>query len=116
MTRPYRRVYRSDPRRRRGKVIGVKCKRRQRRHRDDSSRRHFTPNHREFTNPEQVQRQEPPLPAQIKLILFNGTAPVGTLVNGISMYSTAGEAYIMDAAGNATLQSPHENENNYWVF
>ena len=32
------------------------------------------------------------------------------------MYSTAGEAFIMDAAGNATLQSPHENENNYWVF
>ena len=51
-----------------------------------------------------------------QLILFDGTAPVGTLVNGISMYSTAGEAYIMDAAGNATLQSPHENENNYWVF
>ena len=51
-----------------------------------------------------------------QLILFDGTAPVGTLTNGISMYSTAGEAYIMDAAGNATLQSPHDLVTNNWIF
>lgn len=51
-----------------------------------------------------------------QLILFDGTAPVGTLTNGISLYSTAGELRVMDAAGNATLLSPHENINNYWVF
>ena len=50
------------------------------------------------------------------LDIFDGTAPVGTLANGISIYSSAGEGYIMDAAGNTTLQTPHENENNYWVF
>jgi hypothetical protein len=43
-------------------------------------------------------------------------APVGTLVNGISIYSSAGEAYIMDAAGNTTLQSPHDPSTNYWIF
>lgn len=51
-----------------------------------------------------------------KLDIFDGTAPVGTLANGISLYSTAGELRVMDAAGNATLLSPHENEHNYWVF
>jgi hypothetical protein len=51
-----------------------------------------------------------------KLDIFDGTAPVGTLANGISLYSTAGELRVMDAAGNATLLSPHENDNNYWVF
>ncbi len=50
------------------------------------------------------------------LDIFDGTAPVGTLANGISLYSTAGELRVMDAAGNATLLSPHENVNNYWVF
>ncbi|MBI2627401.1 hypothetical protein HYW72_00535 [Candidatus Nomurabacteria bacterium] len=50
------------------------------------------------------------------LDIFDGTAPVGTLANGISIYSTSGEGYMMDAAGNATLQTPHENVNNYWVF
>ncbi|MFA6251396.1 MAG: hypothetical protein WC603_02100 [Candidatus Paceibacterota bacterium] len=50
------------------------------------------------------------------LDIFDGTAPVGTLTNGISLYSTAGELRVMDAAGNATLLSPHENINNYWVF
>ena len=48
--------------------------------------------------------------------IFNGTAPVGTLTNGISIYSSAGECYIMDAAGNATLQSPHEKGTNLWIF
>lgn len=50
------------------------------------------------------------------LNIFNGTAPVGTLTNGISLYSSSGEAYVMDAAGNATLFSPHDAETNEWVF
>jgi len=50
------------------------------------------------------------------LNIFNGTAPVGTLANGISIYSAAGEAYVMDAAGNATLFSPHDKETNEWIF
>jgi hypothetical protein len=50
------------------------------------------------------------------LDIFNGTAPVGTLANGISIYSSSGEAYVMDAAGNATLFSPHDAETNEWIF
>jgi len=50
------------------------------------------------------------------LNIFNGTAPVGTLTNGISLYSSSGEAYVMDAAGNATLFSPHDAKTNEWVF
>ena len=48
--------------------------------------------------------------------IFNGTAPVGTLTNGISLYSSSGEAYVMDAAGNATLFSPHDRDTNEWIF
>ena len=51
-----------------------------------------------------------------RLDIFNGTAPVGTLSNGISIYSSSGEAYVMDAAGNATLFSPHDAETNEWIF
>lgn len=47
--------------------------------------------------------------------IFNGTAPVGTLANGISIYSSAGEGYMMDAAGNATLQTPHDKDG-YWIY
>ena len=50
------------------------------------------------------------------LDIFNGTAPVGTLTNGISIYSSSGEAYVMDAAGNATLFSPNDAETNEWIF
>jgi hypothetical protein len=50
------------------------------------------------------------------LNIFDGTAPVGTLANGISIYSSSGEAYVMDAAGNATLFSPHDAETNEWIF
>jgi len=50
------------------------------------------------------------------LNIFDGTAPVGTLTNGISIYSSSGEAYVMDAAGNATLFSPHDAETNEWIF
>ena len=39
--------------------------------------------------------------------IFNGTAPVGTLANGISLYSALGELNVLDAAGNNTLLSPH---------
>jgi hypothetical protein len=48
--------------------------------------------------------------------IFNGTAPVGTLANGISLYSTSGELRVMDAAGNATLLSPHDKKTNEWVY
>lgn len=51
-----------------------------------------------------------------RLDIFDGTAPVGTLANGVSFYSTAGEARVMDAAGNATLLSPHDAETNEWIF
>ena len=47
--------------------------------------------------------------------IFDGTAPVGTLTNGISLYSTAGELRVMDSGGTATLLSPHD-EDGYWVF
>ena len=51
-----------------------------------------------------------------QIVLFNGTAPVGTLSNGVSIYSSSGEAYVMDASGNATLFSPHDSETNEWIF
>ena len=35
------------------------------------------------------------------LQLFNGTAPAGTLTNGVSLYSQSGDLRFMDAAGNA---------------
>jgi hypothetical protein len=50
-----------------------------------------------------------------RLDIFDGTAPVGTLANGISLYSTAGELRVMDAGGTATLLSPHDQTPN-WVF
>jgi sugar lactone lactonase YvrE len=34
------------------------------------------------------------------LDLFNGTAPAGTLTNGVSLYSSSGDFNFMDAAGN----------------
>jgi len=51
-----------------------------------------------------------------QLVLFNGTAPVGTLTNGVSFYSASGEARVMDAAGNSTLLSPHDQSTNEWIF
>lgn len=51
-----------------------------------------------------------------QLVIFDGTAPVGTLANGCSFYSTAGEMRVMDAAGNATLLSPHDHETNEWIY
>jgi len=55
-------------------------------------------------------------PGTAQLQIFNGNSPVGTLANGISIYSSSGEAYVMDAAGNATLFSPHDSETNEWIF
>lgn len=49
-----------------------------------------------------------------QLKVFDGTAPVGTLANGCSFYSTSGEMRVMDAAGNATLLSPHDEDGN-WI-
>jgi hypothetical protein len=51
-----------------------------------------------------------------QLVMFNGTAPVGTLANGVSFYSASGEARVMDAAGNSTLLSPHDQATNEWIF
>ena len=49
------------------------------------------------------------------LHIFDGTPPEGTLADGCSIYSDAGELYTMDAAGNATLQTPH-NDQGEWIF
>lgn len=51
-----------------------------------------------------------------KLSLFNGTAPVGTLANGIDLFSVSGELHVMDAAGNDTLLSPHRKITNEWIY
>jgi hypothetical protein len=51
-----------------------------------------------------------------QLVLFNGTAPVGTLTNGASFYVTSGEMRVMDASGNATLLSPHDRVTNEWIY
>lgn len=48
--------------------------------------------------------------------IYDGTAPSGTMANGITLYSTAGELRVMDAAGNATLLSPHDALTNEWIF
>lgn len=48
--------------------------------------------------------------------IFDGTAPVGTLANGISLYSTAGELRVMDSGGTATLLSPHDKKTGEWIF
>ncbi len=51
-----------------------------------------------------------------QLVLFNGTAPAGTLTNGASFYAASGEMRVMDSAGNSTLLSPHDRETNEWIF
>ncbi len=38
--------------------------------------------------------------------IFDGTAPVGTLANGVSIYSVAGKLWAKDAAGAATQLTP----------
>lgn len=49
------------------------------------------------------------------LSIYNGTAPVGTLANGCTLYVTAGEMRVMDASGAATLLSPHDTDG-YWIY
>jgi hypothetical protein len=51
-----------------------------------------------------------------QVVIFNGTAPTGTLANGASFYATSGEMRVMDAAGNATLLSPHDSATNEWIY
>jgi len=60
--------------------------------------------------PTEVQLWEP-----MPCIFSMGIPPQGTLVNGCSIYSDSGELYTMDAAGNATLQTPH-NDQGEWIF
>jgi hypothetical protein len=47
--------------------------------------------------------------------LFNGTAPAGTLSNGASFFCASGEMKVIDAAGNVTVLSPHDDDGE-WVF
>lgn len=51
-----------------------------------------------------------------QLVLFDGGAPTGTLANGVSHYSSAGEAWVMDAAGNGTQLSPHDPRTGEWIY
>lgn len=52
--------------------------------------------------------------------LFNGTVPVGTLVNGVTLYSkdvaASAELHVMDEAGNESLLSPHDPATGEWIF
>lgn len=48
------------------------------------------------------------------LDIFNGTAPVGTLANGASLYCDAGEMWVMDAGGTPTQISPHDPDGYWW--
>jgi len=51
------------------------------------------------------------------LAVFNGDNPQAgqALANGIEIYSNAGECFIMDAAGTATQQTPHDKEGYYYL-
>lgn len=49
------------------------------------------------------------------LYMFNGTAPVGTLVNGVTLYSSGGECFVMDAGGTATQLSSHARKTGEWI-
>jgi hypothetical protein len=51
-----------------------------------------------------------------QLVIFNGTAPSGTLTDGASFYAASGEMRVMDSAGNNTLLSPHDHNTNEWIF
>jgi len=48
--------------------------------------------------------------------IFNGAAaPAGALANGVSFYSEAGEAKVLDAAGNSTTLSPHTSDGDFVI-
>ena len=49
------------------------------------------------------------------LSIFDGTPPVGTLANGVSFYSSSGEAFVIDAGGTATQLSSHDPETQEWI-
>lgn len=51
-----------------------------------------------------------------QVVIFNGTAPAGTLTNGASFFADTGEMRVMDSAGNNTLLSPHDRDTNEWIF
>jgi hypothetical protein len=40
------------------------------------------------------------------LYLFNGTAPAGTLTNGVTHYASSGNAYVMDSTARTKLLTP----------
>jgi hypothetical protein len=54
------------------------------------------------------------------LTLLVGTAPSGTLTDGVQLYakdvSASAELHVMDEAGNESLLSPHDPETGEWVF
>jgi hypothetical protein len=49
------------------------------------------------------------------LSIFNGTPPAGTMGNGASFFCAAGEMKVIDAAGNVTVLSPHDDDGR-WIF
>ncbi len=51
-----------------------------------------------------------PTSAVNAIVIYNGTAPAGGTANTTVLYSSGGEGYWMDAAGNATLQTPHAKD------
>jgi hypothetical protein len=45
------------------------------------------------------------------------TNPVGALTGGgAAFYASSGEMNVIDAAGNTTLLSPHDQKTNEWIF
>ena len=51
------------------------------------------------------------------IYLTNATVnPSGLITNGVALYCTAGEFYALDAAGNATLNSPHSADGDYIIY
>jgi len=50
------------------------------------------------------------------LSLGDGTAPVGGVANQVSLYSSSGELYALDSAGNTPLLSPHDKNTGEWIF
>ena len=50
------------------------------------------------------------------LSIADGTAPSGGVTGQSSLYSSGGELYAFDSAGNSTLLSPHDLETNEWIF
>ncbi len=50
------------------------------------------------------------------LSLSNTSAAPTAQANTTHLYSSSGEGYWMDAAGNATLQTPHDPETGEWIF